>query len=720
MSYVVLARRTRSRHFDEVVGQEHVARTLCNAIEQDRVAHAFLFCGPRGVGKTSTARILAKALNCAEGPTTRPCYSCASCQEISEGSSMDVFEIDGASNRGVNEIRELREGVRYAPSRDRYKIYIIDEVHMLTTEAFNALLKTLEEPPEHVKFIFATTEPQKIPVTILSRCQRFDFKRIPTRTIAEHLANVTRNEGIEAEPGGLTLIARQADGCMRDALSLTDQVISFCDGSISEQQVAQVLGVAGRDVLFRLTGALLRRQVEEALRVLDEVNSAGFDLMHFISAFVEHLRDMTVIQVSEEVEGLVELTAAELEQARHQLAHIDISVLNRMFNITIQAAETMSRSAYPKLVFEMTLVKLAAIEPLMPIEMLLKRLEAMESGVLLGPPPGGGSAPPTSPGPGSGAGGPGGAASGGGSEQRTSPRPAATTSPPTNGATVIPMAPVGLPPRPEKGDIPLTAGSPGARNNDASNGHLRLVPPGTVDRPAEPIPLKRDAPPEPISSSPEPSATASSPTASPAGVAQDNPAQPGEPEAPPEAAPDEVRLDADVPGAQHNAPEGHRAPQRVRLGAGEVMPEEDAREVWRAVVERLKADGRRVQASVYEQARILEVREGSFRLGFDPGLDVIAQKHVALVEETATALLGGGQTSWQIQLSFEAAAAPDAAAGARRSLAQEQDELHRARLERARPARGPPGAGPRGDREPRPRRPGHLDLLPGQVLGRPR
>lgn len=600
MSYVVLARRTRSQHFDEVVGQEHVARTLCNAIEQDRVAHAFLFCGPRGVGKTSTARILAKALNCAQGPTTRPCYACASCLEISDGSSMDVFEIDGASNRGVNEIRELREGVRYAPSRDRYKIYIIDEVHMLTTEAFNALLKTLEEPPGHVKFIFATTEPQKIPVTILSRCQRFDFKRIPARVIADHLAQVTEKEGIAAESGALHLIARQADGCMRDALSLTDQVISFCDGSISEQQVAQVLGVAGREVLFALTHALLQGQVEEALRVLDQVNSAGYDLMHFISALVEHLRDLTVIRVSQNTEGLVELTDDELKQAHSQLQNIDISVLNRMFNITIQAAETMSRSAYPKLVFEMTLVKLAAIEPLMPIELLLKRLEAMESGLILGPPPGSGGAPPPPADPGSHGGTPGSSSNtaSGSSNVKAALTPTAAVA--QEEAMVIPMRPVGLPPRPMGGDIALTTPPMPSKHEGGTNGHLRLVPPGTVDRhPPIPPAIEAPKPPSPealsvervASVAPEPAVPAASPSTLPSppsalaatpqtAAVVDVPPLPDEP--PPTRAVD-----------QHTAPESHQVPDRPVWNApsgGEPMADDDAREVWRAVVERLKSD----------------------------------------------------------------------------------------------------------------------------------
>lgn len=297
MSYVVLARKWRPKYFEEVVGQGHVARTLKNSISQDRVAHAYLFTGARGVGKTSTARILAKALNCHQGPTDTPCYACPSCVEISAGQSVDVFEIDGASNRGINEIRELREGARYAPSRDRYKIYIIDEVHMLTTEAFNALLKTLEEPPSHVKFVFATTEPQKIPVTILSRCQRFDFKRITQQDIVEHLTDLCQKEQINAERAALQLLARQAAGGMRDALSLLDQVISFAGDQISEEQVIQILGVANRRHLFELSHAVLSRDAERALITLDDVHRYGYDLHQFASEMVNHLRDLMVTRV---------------------------------------------------------------------------------------------------------------------------------------------------------------------------------------------------------------------------------------------------------------------------------------------------------------------------------------------------------------------------------------------------------------------------------------
>ncbi len=380
MSYVVLARKWRPRYFEEVVGQEHVARTLKNSLEQDRVAHAYLFCGTRGVGKTTTARILAKALNCEKGPTTTPCYECASCKEIHEGQSVDVFEIDGASNRGINEIRELREGVRYAPSRDRYKIYIIDEVHMLTNEAFNALLKTLEEPPEHAHFIFATTEPQKIPVTILSRCQRFDFKRIGQNDIVDHLQHLCEAEEIDAEKAALQLIARQANGGMRDALSLMDQVISFAGQSFTEEQVAQILGVANRKHLFELSEAIVARDAEAALTVLDEVNRYGYDLQQFASELVTHFRDLVVTSVVQNPERVTNLTESELQHARAQVERPEVTadLLHRYFAVMADGAQEMTRSPYPKLLFEMTLVRMAKLEPLDSLDLLVDRLQSLE------------------------------------------------------------------------------------------------------------------------------------------------------------------------------------------------------------------------------------------------------------------------------------------------------------------------------------------------------
>ncbi len=378
MSYVVLARKWRPKYFEEVVGQGHVARTLKNSIRQDRVAHAYLFTGARGVGKTSTARILAKALNCHNGPSETPCYECPSCREISEGQAVDVFEIDGASNRGINEIRELREGVRYAPSRDRFKVYIIDEVHMLTTEAFNALLKTLEEPPPHVKFVFATTEPQKIPVTILSRCQRFDFKRISQQDIVDHLMTLCPEEGIEAEKSALQLIARQASGGMRDALSLLDQVISFAGNEVSEEKVAQILGVANRKHLFELSGAILANNAEQALITLDEVHRYGYDLQQFASEMVTHLRDLMVCRVVQNPERVTSMTSSEIESVRDVVAQTAPDLLHRYFEVMVDGAQQMSRSPYPKLLFEMTLVRMCQLEPMVGIDLMIDRLKDLE------------------------------------------------------------------------------------------------------------------------------------------------------------------------------------------------------------------------------------------------------------------------------------------------------------------------------------------------------
>ena len=277
MSYLVLARKWRPQTFTEVVGQEHVTRTLCNAITSGRVAHAFLFTGPRGVGKTTTARLLAKALNCEKGPTPEPCNACSNCLEITAGTSLDVLEIDGASHTGVDNIRDLTEGVQYRPVKSHFRVIIIDEVHMLSNAAFNALLKTLEEPPPHVKFIFATTESHKILPTILSRCQRYDFKRIPLRELMQRLNDIVTQENLTADEVGLALIAREADGGLRDAQSLLDQVIAWSDGKITEQAVKEALGVADRQALFRVVDAILARDPAQALRLAGDLYQYGYD-----------------------------------------------------------------------------------------------------------------------------------------------------------------------------------------------------------------------------------------------------------------------------------------------------------------------------------------------------------------------------------------------------------------------------------------------------------
>ncbi len=269
MDYQVLARKFRPQRFDDVTGQEHVVRTLANAIGQGRIGHAYLFSGPRGVGKTSVARILAKSLNCETGPTATPCNVCPNCREITDGTSMDVREIDGASNRGIDEIRELRENVKFAPAAAKYKIYIIDEVHMLTREAFNALLKTLEEPPGHVIFIFATTENHKVPATILSRCQCYDFRRISLAQIAANLDRIAREEGLTVSPAALTWIAEAGDGSMRDAQSIFDQIISYAGPAIADDDVEELLGLADRKYLFRLSEAVLARNAGVCLTILE-------------------------------------------------------------------------------------------------------------------------------------------------------------------------------------------------------------------------------------------------------------------------------------------------------------------------------------------------------------------------------------------------------------------------------------------------------------------
>ena len=269
MSYLPFARKYRPQGFDEIIGQGHVATTLKNAIGMDKVAHAYLFTGPRGVGKTSTARILARSLNCEKGPRPEPCNKCASCQEISRGVSMDVIEIDGASNRGIDEIRNLRENVKFASVRGKFRIYIIDEVHMLTQEAFNALLKTLEEPPLHVKFIFATTRPYKVLPTIISRCQRFDFRKIPTRDIAKKLEEIRKKEKLDVNDEAIFLIARQADGSMRDAEIILDQLLSFTKGKVAADDVTKVLGLLEQDVLFDLADSIINNKKEKVLNIID-------------------------------------------------------------------------------------------------------------------------------------------------------------------------------------------------------------------------------------------------------------------------------------------------------------------------------------------------------------------------------------------------------------------------------------------------------------------
>ena len=389
MEYRVLARKWRPQVFEDVLGQEHVVRTLKNAIGQQRIAHAFLFSGPRGVGKTSIARILAKALNCETGPTPTPCNQCGHCLEITNGNSIDVREIDGASNRGIDEIRELRENVKFAPASCRYKIYIIDEVHMLTREAFNALLKTLEEPPGHVIFIFATTETQKVPATILSRCQCFDFRRIPLKQIAENLKKIAVEEKIQISDNGLAWIAEAGDGSLRDSQSIFDQVISYAGFEIGDPAVEEILGRSDRRFLFLLSEAVLARDAGRCLRIIDEAYYAGLDMRYFYQTLLGHFRNLLFTGIAGEKEPLVDLPVEEAAKLKGQTAGQSTETLQRYLEILMAEEENVRRSQNPRLNLEAILCRMSFLEPMIPIEAVLARMEGLEKRLGGGPAAGG-------------------------------------------------------------------------------------------------------------------------------------------------------------------------------------------------------------------------------------------------------------------------------------------------------------------------------------------
>lgn len=386
MSYVVLARKYRPQTFAELTGQEHVSRTLQNAIDTGRVAHAFLFTGARGVGKTSSARILAKVLNCEQGMTTEPCNTCPVCKEITDGISTDVAEIDGASNARVEEIRDILETARYLPSHSRYKIFIIDEVHMLSISAFNALLKTLEEPPEHVKFIFATTEPHKVPVTILSRCQRFDFKRISLAKLTERLRFIAGQEGITVSDTALAMIARKGDGSMRDSLSLFDQVLAFCGNTINDEDLVFMIGEVDRRLLAALSAALFSGDAQGVLAGIKAVDSSGYNMRRFCQELIDHFRNILVIRSVPRPEDILDLAAAELDELRSQSEHITPIDVQRRLTLLLKAETEMAVSSFPRLVLEIALLKGALLTPIIPVSEVLEKIRLLETGAVHTPP----------------------------------------------------------------------------------------------------------------------------------------------------------------------------------------------------------------------------------------------------------------------------------------------------------------------------------------------
>ncbi|MGE0763534.1 MAG: DNA polymerase III subunit gamma/tau, partial [Bdellovibrionales bacterium] len=361
MAYQVIARKWRPRDFTELVGQEHISQTLLNALRHQRIHHALLFTGPRGTGKTSSARILAKALRCPNAKDFVPCHVCSECEEIASGRSLNVIEIDGASNNGVDAIRELRDTVGYMPSTGKYKLYIIDEVHMLSTSAFNALLKTLEEPPSHVIFVLATTEVHKIPETVLSRVQRFDFRCIPTRAIVAHLKNICDSENIKADPDALWTIARQGAGSMRDSQSFLDQAITFAGDNLTLAKVTEVLGLTDRSLLSEMLLALVQQDAKAAIAVLERVFTAGFEARLFMQDLLEQIRHLLMIKVLQGKPGtVVDLPDSEVQSLTILSERVTPEDIHSLFDMALKGTNDLQRAPDTRIAMEMAILRMTA------------------------------------------------------------------------------------------------------------------------------------------------------------------------------------------------------------------------------------------------------------------------------------------------------------------------------------------------------------------------
>ncbi len=385
--YLVIARKWRPQTFADVAGQEPITRTLQNAIRAGRIPHAFLFTGVRGVGKTTAARIFARALNCERGPTPTPCGECAHCEEIARGNSIDVLEIDGASNRGIDEIRQIIENVRYQPAKSRFKIYIIDEVHQVTKDAFNALLKTLEEPPPSVKFILATTEPHRLPATILSRCQRFDFRRIGLREIVQRLGAIAQSEKLKITEGALTLLAREADGSMRDAQSLLEQVLAFAapaadkdqSPTIDEARLQDILGLTQRGILYEISAAVLDGDARKCVELIGRAVQQGGDIPRLARDLVEHFRNLLVARIGASGSQMLDLPDQEIAELAEQARPVSVDTLLDYFDFIADGEEEIGRSPAPRFALESVLVRLATLPKTAPAAEWIERLEKLEA-----------------------------------------------------------------------------------------------------------------------------------------------------------------------------------------------------------------------------------------------------------------------------------------------------------------------------------------------------